>query len=587
MKSDLQRIIDLPVHCPDDVDLTRLVVRPGALFRKKPAKLLPVQSRFVQEGLDMDGALGFIGVGHGKTLTILSLAYLLSVQKGIPTSKMLLLLPSSVRADFYAQWAEYVHAFRLPAGINIKTYDELSNPNSTAYLEQLKPEAIFCDEADALRNFTASRTNRFMRYLKKNSIWYGGKCRLYALSGTLQAKSIGDWAHLAKYALGPNSPAPIEYRTLELFREVLDDEDPLSNYLDPLVDAFGEVDDSPRIAFRNRLLCTRGVVVTQDGSVDSVALTFRKRNVYVPPEMEAHMEKLVKMWELPNGEMLESALEIHAKSIELSQGFYHEYVWPDGQVNEPWLQARRRWCREVQKAATGGHAGYDSAKLLWDACVAEEMGGFRDKNLDPALREAYYEWKDHRDTPPPPTRAVWLSYYLVLDTLQWLKQQTEPVLVWCASPEMSDMLDKWAPQLNVQLKNLGVGPKANAWLASRPKPINVIVSSNSHYRGKNLQQWSRNFLITPPSGGSLMEQLAGRSHRQGQDTAVEFDVNQHTEACRKAWASCETDARGAEGTIGVKNKLNHAVVVEAAELVELPADWPLDAMVPPGYRRRS
>lgn len=579
--SDLKRIIDLPRYTPTPVDMSPYVVRPGAMFKGRPASLTPEQSLFIHEGMAMDGNVGFIPVGKGKTLASMALAYMYHKYRNIPTNKILYLIPTNVRADFHAQWAEYSGAFHLPHGIVMKTYHDLSSPKSSGFLAEMRPEIIICDEADALKDMMSRRGSRFEKYLRKNSIHYGGNCRLFALSGTMVANSIKDWWVFAKYALGQNSPAPIEWPTLELFSEALD-YDGYSGALDPLIDAFDG--ENARDAYRKRLETARGVIIINSQSTD-VPLTVQMRLVDNPPVIEEALHKLEAYWELPGGDCLSSSLEIYAKGQEISTGFYNQIIWPNGPDVE-WLNARRAWTRAVKDFLPGADEQYDSFALLKNKLEGEIVYGKKDFSLTDELRATYSTWREQAVKPPPPTVPAWLDYFLIWDTLQWLKDQP-PTLIWCKSPDIvGPILAKYARQyFGLQINPLGVGPEADAWLASRPEPCHVVVSQNSHYRGKNLQQWHNNLILTPPSGSHIFEQLVGRTHRQHQTQHVKVYVNVHTSMLEKCFKTAVMKSKAKQEGYGLQEKLANCIVQEPTPLITLPPEWSAESLVPPGYRR--
>ena len=88
-------------------------------------------------------------------------------------------------------------------------------------------------------------------------------------------------------------------------------------------------------------------------------------------------------------------------------------------------------------------------------------------------------------------------------------------------------------------------------------PRNLALSIRSNGVGKNLQAWSEQVVMSPPSSGSAWEQLLGRTHRAGQEAdLVSVRVLQVYETQRTAFASARTDARYIEETTGNIQKLN-------------------------------
>jgi superfamily II DNA or RNA helicase len=90
-----------------------------------------------------------------------------------------------------------------------------------------------------------------------------------------------------------------------------------------------------------------------------------------------------------------------------------------------------------------------------------------------------------------------------------------------------------------------------------------IVSIRAHGTGKNLQAYSVSLVLTPPGSGATWEQLLGRLHRPGQNAdEVLFKVWQHTKELRAAFDQALSDASYIETTLGSKQKLSYANIVD-------------------------
>jgi hypothetical protein len=94
------------------------------------------------------------------------------------------------------------------------------------------------------------------------------------------------------------------------------------------------------------------------------------------------------------------------------------------------------------------------------------------------------------------------------------------------------------------MRYYGDGEEAARDLTALPaKPTeSIVVSSRSHYEGRNLQAYSRN-LVMPMSSASTMQQLIGRTHRLGQQAdTVTVDMFWHTKHIKECWATSLTKA---------------------------------------------
>ena len=80
-----------------------------------------------------------------------------------------------------------------------------------------------------------------------------------------------------------------------------------------------------------------------------------------------------------------------------------------------------------------------------------------------------------------------------------------------------------------------------------------------HGTGKNLQAWSNQLVISPPSSGKAWEQLLGRMHRTGQQAdEVHCTVYNHTTFFDKALENAKRDAEYIHATQGQKQRVAYA-----------------------------
>lgn len=544
--SDMGRILALPVldaawQAPD---LTEQMKRPGGLMR-----LRPIQSKALYYAACYRGLLAPIGVGHGKTL----LSVLLPVILG--AVRPLLLIPPSMRADLQTQWAIYSNHWLLPRNLTIQTYEFLSSPRATGLLVQLNPDVIICDEIHKLRDKTAVRTRRFLRYLKINP-----GVVLCGLSGTLTTRSIKDYAHLAEHSLKGNSPLPGRFGELEQWSKALDvNRNSAPNYnaqraLMPLVRRFvGNVDpdnldgSEVREAYQRRLVSCPGIVATSDQSTDA-GITITEMNLDVPESVKGWLRHLDKTWQTPDNEELEDSLAFIRVARQLSQGFFYRWVWGPSGPDKDWLEARANWHRSLRGWLPHSGTGLDSPFLT--SVAAERV----DPQLPGEVVSAWQLWKGQKDKPQPPTETVWLDSFMVDSAISFARNSTEPLLIW---------YDSEAVGFEIARKGgfpfVPGGDENNAYLAAfsnGKKPETCVLSIDAHSFGKNLQAYRKNLVTAPPSNGATWEQLLARTHRLGQEAdLIECAVFSHTAHFRTAIVNARKDAEYIEATMNNPQKL--------------------------------
>jgi len=393
------------------------------------------------------------------------------------------------------------------------------------------------------RNPDAARTKRILRYFRQFP-----STRLVALSGTLTSKSLKDYAHLCELALREGSPLPLELGDLLAWANCLDSGATAQDKDWSIFAAFHDVrhlDDEARrkeeasAAFRERFNTTPGVVSTREQSV-ACSLNLFERELRTPPAVADALRELHKTWTRPDGEEMQSALDLWRLGMQISQGFYLRWVWPNGVVDWEWMEARADWHRQVRRVLQDNVTGMDSPLLVWNAVQRGVL-------TDPTVVRAFQAWEAVKHRPPPPTETVWIDDFLVRDALAWLKDHPKGLL--------------WHNDIAIEsaLRAAGVP----TYGAGEVPPMDgskggLALSIRVHGTGLNLQYaHHENLLLSFPSSGKTMEQLIGRTHRQGQD-ADEVNVwyYGHTTDAASAVLKARQDARYIESTQGTPMKLN-------------------------------
>jgi hypothetical protein len=444
---DLTRIIALPWR--DDTaevpDLTPLFQQRGGTMRLKP-----IQSRALLELEAMGGLLGPIGAGHGKTLIALLAA------DAVGAERPLVLVPPSLKHQLLAvDIPRYLKHFTFKVPF-VVSYSELSAQKTADILEELAPDLVICDEAHNLKDKTSARTKRFLRFA------HGHTARYVFLSGTMTSKSLRDYAHLARLALGDASPLPHKWGALEDWCAALDpvvEVRAAPGALRSLCNVHDHVD--LRSTYRCRLVGSLGCVATAESAIGT-GLTIRARtpadpgrdarphsersllgrkssrkllprdvgdHYVLPRAVNEALQKLRETWTRPDGEEIEEATRFYQIASQIAQGFYLRWAWPKGQIDHEWLAARAEWHREMRAyLRDSSGAGRDTPGLV--AAMAARQ---------PEIFATWGAWDRVRDRKPPPTEIVWLSDYLVRDAAQWLE---EGGIVWVAHPALGDAIAK-------------------------------------------------------------------------------------------------------------------------------------------------
>lgn len=504
-------------------------------------KVLAVEEAGVRPVYDLsvDETHNFVANGVVIHNTLLSLL----ASQVLKAQRPILFIPPTMQIPLRREMEKLAKHFVMPKNLYIIPYSQLSVAKSSDLLEQIKPDLIICDEAHNARNPDAARTKRILRYANQFP-----STRFVMLSGTLTSRSLKDYGHLCELALREGSPIPTEAADLLAWANCLDSGSVPQQKDWSIFAAFHDVrhindeekrKETARDAFRERLNATPGVVATREASV-ACSLNLYERALSVPPSVQDALRELHATWTRPDGEEMPSALDLWRLGMQISQGFYMKWAWPNGVVDWEWMNARSEWHRQVRRLLQDNVTGMDSPLLVWNAVS-------RGVVTDPIVVRAFQAWEAVKHRPPPPVETVWVDDFLVRDALAWLKEHPKGI-VW-----HNDRATE------IALREAGVP----TYGAGEVPPLDgskggLALSIRVHGTGLNLQHaHSENLFMSFPSSGKTMEQLIGRTHRQGQEAdEVGCWYYAHTTDTSMAVMRAREDARYIETTQGSPMKLN-------------------------------
>jgi hypothetical protein len=239
-------------------------------------------------------------------------------------------------------------------------------------------------------------------------------------------------------------------------------------------------------------------------------------------------------------------------------GFYYRWVWPDGEPDHEWLDARSAWKKAAREKIKLGRKGMDSEFLVASAAErwrqkVKEGRKFKEGTTFFECEE-WIAWRElkTRYNPTPPTEAVWLSNFLAVDTIKRARahvKKGKKVIIWYSHAVMGNKLAELSG-----FPHFGAGTDASE---SAEKVI--ICSIATQGTGKNLQHYNHNTIVTMPPNGKEFEQLAGRTHRPGQlEDQVMIEYFDHTEALDQHMTDVIADALYIEESTGQRQKILYA-----------------------------
>lgn len=544
-QTDIDRILRLPRVEYSDAPLPELPE--GELT------LHPIQRAALRAVRDTGGGLLPIGVGHGKSWIAVLAATVLDVDAAI------ILAPSATIRQLAAEREKLAAAFPVKPA-ELISYERLSRADASAKLretaERLGRCVLVLDEAHKVRRLQAARTKRVRRFVETT------QCPVVAMSGTLTSKSLHDFAHLSRWALGDGSPLPLSYRRLVAWANALDvetadlDQQWLRSHdaLRLVTWAAGSGTEINRVtardALRVRINTAPGVVASKEGSIGASLLVRRisARTLATPAPVQLLLDQLADGTD-PQGEPVADPASIARIARQLVSGYWYRWVWPDGEPDVDWLLARADWHRHLRdELSRRSREGYDSPLLVSHQLDADIDAGTPRREI----HGAWLRWERENHKDPPPVETVWVSDYFVDAICDWQREHPHS-LVW---------FDGRALEAKLRSRGLAVyGQAERSTFDPAELPDAACLSWRVFGTGLNLQRWQRQLVAVPPASGTAWEQLLGRCHRVGQlADEVEVDVFTHSATFARAWDNAKRDARYIQRVTGNAQKLLYATL---------------------------
>jgi hypothetical protein len=383
------------------------------------------------------------------------------------------------------------------------------------------------------------------------------------LSGTITKRSLRDYAHIVRWALKDDlSPLPKSFQEMQDWADAIDENPTSDRVVNPgalkllcgkTVDSKTGVerDETIREGYQRRLVQTPGIVATGAGELGT-SLEILKRDVKCPDKIRVLLQNLRDTWETPCGDEIVDSLTLWKHARELCTGMY--YKW-DPPAPPKWLKARKRWFRYIRETLTHNRRGLDTPLQVVNETIKKLKDPKLQKPGDREILKFYTDWREIEPTFKPNTVAVWEDDFLVNDAAAWLaeKENAKSGIVWVEHDAFAQALAKRSGR-----PYFGGGEKASREILDVTGGI--IASIAAHREGKDLQdRYYKNLIVSPPPNGEMVEQLCGRTHREGQpEDAVVFELYLFAEEQRASFERAQQDARYTEDSTGMRQKLNYA-----------------------------
>ncbi len=523
---EFNRVAAMPRRTWTPQQLEELTDRMTALLKTPQGtmRLRPIQALALYELGTTGGLLGPISVGSGKEL----LCFL--APRVLFAKHPLLLMPAHLVKRSEDEMQEYSQHWRIPTNLRILSFQMLGQANRADALSIVPPDLFVLNEAHRLKNKTAAVTRRVIRHMAQFP-----KAKVIAVSGTLLAHSLMDFAHIARWCVKP-CPLPEGFVELKEWSDALDEKPGGWNQREPgaLLELCSAEErthpplQAARMGFRRRLTETPGVVATSGGDDvanaqgDPVQLTVRALYYEQDPIVEQHFKKLREEWATPSGWQFSVAMGVWRHARTLALGLHYELdPWPPGGPEGPWCLARSAWKKFVRtaiKESRGDHV-LDSELQVTNACLKGA--------LDRTVLDAWLTERDREPSYTPSSRAEWHCAGALSACQSWAGQ---PGIIWTDHIKFAEELAR-----RTGCKYFGAGgvDKDGLGIEKADPSTCIIASRAANSTGRNLQAWNRCLVTSSPHSSLEWEQLLGRPHRHGQQRDVVFDL---LIGCRENWS---------------------------------------------------
>lgn len=486
---------------------------------------------FELEGVDRLFLLGDFTVTHNTLLTLL-------LPSVLEAKRPILLLPAALVEKTWRDAQMLKEHWRLATNMQIVSYEMLGLVQSAQKLDYIEPDLIVADECHYLKNHRAGRTRRVVRYMAAHPT-----TKFVGVSGTVMRKSIRDFAHILRWCLKDKAPIPATEDETAAWADAVDETvNPIARRklgallnLGPATEGESDLVRARRV-FQSRLLDTAGVVASAKTDGVTCSLRVSALEYEAAPITSEHFTHVRKTKTTPDGWAFAEPMLLRMYLRQLALGFHG--IWQP-RPPEAWINARREWASFVRDALD------ESSVLDTELQVANavDAGVLRTPALD--------AWRAVRDSFQVQPTDVWHDDSAIQACAAWAER--EKGIVWCEHRFFARRLAQVAGLTYYGANGLSDAGESITLV----KPGKAIVASvQANATGRNLQCFSTNLITSCPPSAQTVEQLIGRTHREGQ-LADEVEVwillgcREHADSFERALES----ARAAADTLGHQQKL--------------------------------
>lgn len=579
---DWFRICDLPVrHVTEETAARANAFMTPLLTTAKGkaagASLIGFQGTVLEELSELSGGYSQMGVGEGKTLITYCAPYVVEAERAV------LIVPAKLRQKTWNEFQMYAQHFIGPKNpTRVMTYHDFYDREDVDLFETLRPDFVMLDEVQHARKQDGSFTKRLDRWVVKSN------CKVWCGTGTGTRFSIKDHSHMLIWGLNDGAPVPLDYGELDVWSAALDEKRKWTDGVRPKRVGVGvllELDKAcrkrpefqvteqgaARVAYRNRLHATPGVIISLE---DSCKMPLSIDLIPAPEdgELNEHFKEFREHSAMPDGDVIPDPPVLYTKEKQLGAGFYMKW---DPTPPDDWRDARRECAKYVlHRIQQTAHLGYarrpagHEPRCPCKVCVKlrplDTPGAVYDAHPDHVLVRSWLDIQKRAPVFVENTKAEWVSSSVVHYAANWAKRTGG--IVWTEFVELGEVIAKAA-----RIPYYGEDGCSSAGVSiENDRGGHAIVASiAANAEGRNLQGgpmqanvagWHDNLMIGVTQSAERLEQLIGRTHRNGQVNPVRASFLMTSGLSLESWLVANKEARFVQQTSGQSQKILRAVV---------------------------
>ena len=545
--SEIVRVRNLPARdWQKSPDTTELIARLTTWLQHTPRKCTPrctccqyvsalnaAQAHFLTELFANRGrSVAPFRTGGGKTLASLLAATVLEKALGRPL-KAVLVVPASGRPKTELEAGDYARHWRAHP-FTLVSYETLSHPNHAQWLEAAQPDVLLLDETHKVKNPRSKAWGRIRKYLATREI-AGSTVYLVPFTASYVGRSIMESWHYTRAAMRDRAPVPVSEDEAKVWASTMDEKvDELARLLPGAISTLGPRPDGDltrvdraRKVYGTRLVSTPGIVATMDG-VPPVTLKLSAHALPTAAAVEQAVTFLRKHKVLPNGDSFESAMRVWAVARQLGLGMYYRFDPPPPRA---WVEARKAWHTFALAHSTSRSKWGDSTVHVANAV---DRGALDDGG-------ALAHWRSVKDLYEYKTVDEWIDTAALGYAAGWLAEHPKG-LCWVEQRAFGTELAR-----RTGLPYFSEGARDERGRLINTYKGGAAIVSTAQREQHNLQFFDSNLITSCPPTGQQLDQLIGRTVRDGQgaeEVTVEFLLT--VRESYTSLAQCFADSRASQ-----------------------------------------